>query len=44
MISETQYEQPISCEHCKKLIGYAPYSRDAYQCLDCHKKLPVDED
>lgn len=33
------YIQDIKCEKCGRIIGYAPYHRDAYQCLECHAKI-----
>jgi hypothetical protein len=33
------YKQEIVCESCKKMMGYAPYFREDYQCLDCHKNI-----
>ena len=34
---EDRYWQKMSCEICKKCIGWAPYMRSEYQCIDCNK-------
>lgn len=38
-----RYWQPVKCEICGKHMGWAPYSRDAYQCTDCND-LPLEWD
>ena len=36
-MSVYDYEEEIECEECGKLIGYAPYTRTAYLCIECWK-------
>ena len=31
-----KYFQDIKCEVCGKLLGYAPYMREAYKCIQCN--------
>ena len=40
---ENRYWEKMSCEICKKCIGWAPYMRSAYQCTDCNKLPPWDD-
>ena len=32
-----EWENPIGCIVCQKLLGYAPYMRKDYVCPQCHK-------
>lgn len=36
--SNSRYENEIRCEMCDMLVGYAPYSRDEYQCISCNQE------
>ena len=31
-----KYGNEIVCESCKKLLGFAPYYRDEYRCIECN--------
>jgi hypothetical protein len=40
---EERYWQKLTCEICRKHIGWAPFFRSAYQCTDCNK-IPANWD
>ncbi len=31
------YEELIKCRECGLLLGYAPYMREEYRCIECEK-------
>ncbi len=38
-----QYIQPIQCDKCDRILGYAPYFRTDYRCIACNG-VPKDDD
>lgn len=35
-LTAAKFGEPIICQECKRHIGYAPYFRSEYLCIDCN--------